>query len=126
MAKQAVTSSNAPQPGGAYSQAIVANGFVYTAGFGAHDPQTGELPDGVAAQTHRVLDSIAAVLAEVGLSLDDVLKSTVHLAELDRDFAAFNEAYASHFSLPFPVRTTVGSTLAGILVEIDVVAAVRS
>lgn len=53
------------------------------------------------------------------------MKTTVHLADLDGDFAEFNEAYAEFFTAPYPVRTTVGSTLAGILVEIDVVAQVR-
>lgn len=68
-----------------------------------------------------MLRNIAAVLAERGVGLDDVLKTTVHLADL-ADFAAFNEAYQEFFTQPYPVRTTVGSQLAGILVEIDVVA----
>ncbi len=62
-------------------------------------------------------------LAEVGRDLSHVLKATVHLAELERDFAGFDAAYARMFPRPFPVRTTVGSRLLGILVEIDVVAA---
>jgi len=122
--KTAVVSPTAPAPAGPYSHGIVANGFLYTAGFGPQDVATGTIPEGVAAQTHQVLKNIESVLAEQGLTMDDVVKSTVHLANLDRDFAAFNEAYREHFDAPFPVRTTVGSTLAGILVEIDVVAAV--
>lgn len=55
-------------------------------------------------------------------ALGDVVKATVHLQHLDRDFAAYNEVYANRFQPPYPVRTTVGSTLAGILVEVDVVA----
>ena len=74
-------------------------------------------------QTRQVLRNIQAVLAERGLTLDDCVKTTVHLADL-AEFAEFNEAYREFFSEPYPVRTTVGSQLAQILVEIDVVAAV--
>ena len=95
--------------------------MIHTAGFGPQDPATGQISDDVAEQTRQVLRNIAAVLAERGVGLDDVLKTTVHLADL-ADFAAFNEAYQEFFTQPYPVRTTVGSQLAGILVEIDVVA----
>lgn len=124
MAKTAVRTDQAPKPAGPYSQGIEANGFLYTAGFGPQDPATGEVPDGVAEQTRRVLRSVQAVLAERGLTLDDCVKTTVHLADL-ADFAEFNQAYAEFFTEPYPVRTTVGSQLANILVEIDVVAALR-
>ncbi|HVX07760.1 Rid family detoxifying hydrolase [Humibacter sp.] len=122
MTKSAIHTSSAPQSAGPYSQGIVANGFFYTAGFGPQDPATGTVPDGVAGQTRQVLRNIGAVLAERGLTLDDCVKTTVHLADL-ADFAEFNAAYQEFFSAPYPVRTTVGSQLAGILVEIDVVAA---
>jgi reactive intermediate/imine deaminase len=125
MAKQGIQITNAPQPAGAYSQGIVANGFLYTAGFGPQDPATGEVPEGAAAQTRQVLKNISAVLAEHGLTLDDCVKTTVHLQDL-ADFAEFNAAYAESFTQPYPVRTTVGSQLANILVEIDVVAALRA
>jgi 2-iminobutanoate/2-iminopropanoate deaminase len=116
----------APQPAGAYSQGVVVGGFVYTAGFGPHDPVTGQIVGDTAyEQTGSVLRNIAAVLAVHGLDLGDVVKSTVHLNDVARDFADFNRAYAEHFRAPYPVRTTVGSTLPGILVEIDVVAALR-
>jgi len=122
MTKTAVHTTNAPQPAGPYSQGIIANGFFYTAGFGPQDPATGAVADSVAEQTHQVLRNVGAVLAEQGLTLDDCVKTTVHLADL-ADFAEFNEAYKEFFSEPYPVRTTVGSQLANILVEIDVVAA---
>jgi 2-iminobutanoate/2-iminopropanoate deaminase len=126
MAKQEVRTEKAPNPAGAYSQGIVAGGFLYTAGFGGFDPSSGKLVEGgVAEQTGQVMRNIAAVLAEHGLTFDDVVKSTVHLADLG-DFAGFNEAYESFLDKPYPVRTTVGSALNGILVEIDVVAALRS
>ncbi|WEG08837.1 Rid family detoxifying hydrolase [Microbacterium horticulturae] len=122
MTKTAVRTANAPQPAGPYSQGIVANGFFYTAGFGPQDPATGAVADSVAEQTRQVLRNVGAVLAEQGLTLDDCVKTTVHLADL-ADFAEFNEAYKEFFAEPYPVRTTVGSQLANILVEIDVVAA---
>lgn len=116
----------APAPGGAYSQAIEANGFLYTAGFGPIDPQTGDIVgDEVGEQTRQVMRNIGAVLQAAGLGFDDVVKATVHLADVARDFAGFNAAYAEFFTDGFPVRTTVGSTLPRILVEIDVVAALR-
>lgn len=123
MSKKPIVTENAPVPVGPYSQGIVANGFLYTAGFGPQDPQTGEQSDDVAEQTRQVLRNIRAVLDAHGASMDEVVKSTVHLQHLDRDFAEFNRAYLEFFTEPFPVRTTVGSTLAGILVEIDVVVA---
>jgi 2-iminobutanoate/2-iminopropanoate deaminase len=125
VAKTRVHTARAPQPAGPYSQGIVANGFFYTAGFGPQDPTDGNnVADNVADQTRQVLRNIQAVLAERGLTLDDCLKTTVHLADL-ADFAEFNAAYQEFFTEPYPVRTTVGSQLANILVEIDVVAALR-
>ncbi|MFE5141420.1 RidA family protein [Streptomyces fagopyri] len=123
MTKEAVHTKDAPRPAGAYSQGVVAGGFLYTAGFGPQDPHTGATPERVADQTRQVLQNIRAVLAERGLSLDDVVKVTVHLQDLWRDFAEFDSAYRPFFAEPRPVRTTVGSDLMDILVEIDVVAA---
>lgn len=126
MSIERITTDNAPAPAGAYGQGIVADGFLWTAGFGPQDPATGEVPDGVGAQTTRVLDNVCATLAARGLDLGDVVKVTVHLQHLKRDFAEFNAAYAEQFSEPYrPVRTTVGSDLMNILVEIDVVARLR-
>ena len=120
--KIAITSPDLPAPAGPYSHVVERNGVVVTAGFGPQDPATGEVPDGIAAQTEQVISNLEAALAAVGLSLADVVKTTVHLQHLDRDFAGFNEVYARRFPQPYPVRTTVGSTLAGILVEIDALA----
>ena len=123
MTRTAVLTANAPQPAGAYSQGIVANGFLYTAGFGPQDPTTGAVADTVEEQTAQVLRNVGAVLAEHGLDFSHVVKSTVHLQHLDRDFPGFNAVYETFMTAPYPVRTTVGSDLANILVEIDVVAA---
>lgn len=116
----------APTPAGPYAHAVAANGFLYTAGFGPTDPTTGQLVgDEIEAQTRQVLRNVGTVLAAAGLDFGDVVKSTVHLADLQHDFDGFNRAYAEFFTQGYPVRTTVGSTLANILVEIDVVAALR-
>ena len=120
--KKAILTPNAPTPGGPYSQGIVVNGFLFTAGFRPQDPATGTMVDDVAGQTRQVLKNIMAVLDAQGVSMNDVVKTTVHLQHLARDFPEFNVAYSEFFSEPYPVRTTVGSTLGGILVEIDVVA----
>src|SRR5690606_7816137 len=72
--------------------------------------EDGSLPEGIAAQTDQTLRNIARTLAGEGLTLDDVVAATVHLADRS-DFAAFNEAYRKHFSEPFPVRTTVEAQL---------------
>lgn len=126
MNKSPVNTPDAPRPAGPYSQGIVAGEFLFTAGFGPQHPQTGEIAEGVGAQTRQVLSNIAAVLAVHGAGLDDVVKVTAHLQNLREDFPAFNEAYAECFTAPYPVRTTVGSQLPGILVEIDVVARLAS
>ncbi|WP_328316820.1 RidA family protein [Streptomyces sp. NBC_00388] len=119
---RAVHTVRAPRPAGAYSQGVVAGDFLFTAGFGPQDPATGKVPGTVGEQTAQVLRNVRSVLAERGLGLDHVVKVTVHLAALHQDFAAFDAAYGEFFTAPYPVRTTVGSELMDILVEIDVVA----
>jgi 2-iminobutanoate/2-iminopropanoate deaminase len=111
-----------PAPGGAYSHVTVAGSLVLTAGFGPQDPATGVVPEGIEAQTEATLRNVEKALAGAGLGLADVLKTTVHLAHLERDFKAFDATYRQIMPSPYPVRTTVGSQLLGILVEIDVVA----
>jgi reactive intermediate/imine deaminase len=116
------TSPDLPAPAGPYSHVVRAGDVVWTAGFGPQDPATGQVPDGIERQTEQVIHNVEAALAVVGLGLGAVVKATVHLQHLERDFAAYNEVYARRFQPPYPVRTTVGSDLLGILVEIDVVA----
>ena len=122
MTKIAITSADLPKPAGPYSHVIDTGQFVFTAGFGPQDPATGAVPEGIAAQTEQVISNVESALKAVGLTLADVVKTTVHLQHLDRDFPAYNEVYGRRFPAPYPVRTTVGSTLANILVEIDAVA----
>lgn len=88
------------------------------------DPATGEIVGGdVAEQTRQVMRNLQQLLESEGLGFSDVVKATVHLQDVEGDFQAFNKAYQSFFTDGLPVRTTVGSTLLRILVEIDVVAA---
>ncbi|MCU1404509.1 MAG: RidA family protein [Glaciihabitans sp.] len=122
--KAVVSTVAAARPGGSYSQGVVANGFFFTAGFGAANPDDGPLPEGITAQTTATLRNIEVMLAEVGLDLGDVVKATVHLQDLG-DFNAFNAAYAELMPQPYPVRTAVRADLLGYLVEIDVIAALR-
>jgi 2-iminobutanoate/2-iminopropanoate deaminase len=105
------------------SPGVIANGFLYVSGFGPHDPVTGAKPEGIREQTRGVFANLRLVLAEAGLDLPDVVKVTAHLQELKRDFPDYNEVYAELMPEPRPVRTTVGSDLMDILVEIEVVAA---
>lgn len=123
MSNAAIRTDAAPAPVGAYSQARVAGPFVHTAGMGPLDPTTGAvLGTDVATQTDLVIDHLESILSAAGLGLADVVKVTAHLQHLDADFAEFDRVFRARFTEPFPARTTVGSTLAGILVEIDVVA----
>jgi len=116
---------SAPAPMAPYSPAVEANGFVYLSGQVAIDPATGErTPDDVAAQTHRVMSNIGALLADAGLGYGDIVKCTVFLADIG-DFSTFNEVYGSYFDSDPPARSTfqAGALPGGFLVEIEVVAA---
>ena len=116
-------SADSPTPKAAYSQAIATDQLVFTAGFGPHDPVTGSVVgDEIQAQTRQTLTNIERILGADRLGLDDIVKVTVHLADLRRDFAAFDAVYREVIPPPYPVRTTVGSQLLGILIEVDVVA----
>lgn len=118
----AFTSNGAPPPAGPYSHGIVIGDLLFTSGFGGHDPLTGHLPETIEEQTRQTLKNLASVLGKHNLTLDDVIKVTAHLQHVGRDFAGFNSAYEREFRAPYPVRTTVGSSLLNMLVEMDVVA----
>jgi 2-iminobutanoate/2-iminopropanoate deaminase len=127
MAKEVVATQQAPQAIGPYSQAIKANGFVFTAGQIPLDPATGKQVEGdIKAQTERVMRNLEAILAEAGASFDTVVKTTCYLANLD-DFAAFNEVYARFFTAQPPARSTVQAARlpAGVQVEVDCIALVQ-
>jgi len=121
-----ISTDKAPAAVGPYSQAVVANGFVFASGQIALDPATGQMPDGgVVAQTHQVMRNLKAVLEAAGSSLDKVVKATVYLASID-DFAAMNEVYAEHFGDARPARAAigVGALPKGAAVEIEAIAVV--
>ena len=122
MTKQQIVTPNAPLPAGPYSQGLRVGDFVYVAGQGPTDPATKKSAgETIEEQTRQVLENIKAILEAGGATMGDVVKSTVHLSDMSL-FSRFNAVYATYFPDPKPVRTTVGSHLPGILVEIDVVA----
>ena len=106
--KKEITTANAPQAIGPYSQAIEANGFVFASGQIAIDPATGNLDTGldVAQQTRQVLNNLKAVLEAAGSSMAQVVKCTVFLQDLD-DYAAMNSVYGEFFPAPYPARAAV-------------------
>jgi 2-iminobutanoate/2-iminopropanoate deaminase len=122
--KSVVSTDTAPAAIGPYSQAIVANGFVFASGQLPLDPATGQIVDGdIRVQTRRVLDNLTAVLAAAGTSLDRAVKTTCFLADL-ADFGAFNEVYATYFASQPPARSTfqVARLPRDARVEVEVVA----
>ncbi len=107
MARIPITSSGAPAAIGPYSQAIRAGDLLFVSGQVPIDPATGELIDGdVAAQTQRVLQSLDAIVRAAGATFDDVVKTTVYLADMN-DFVAMNRVYATWFANPAPARAAV-------------------
>ena len=124
--REPVQTENAPAAIGPYSQAIKAGGFVFVSGQIPLDPKTGELvAGGIGEQTERVFRNLAAVLEASGSSLDQVVKTTVFLADM-KEFAVMNDVYARFFSTAPPARATVAA--AGlprdVRVEIEAVALV--
>jgi 2-iminobutanoate/2-iminopropanoate deaminase len=128
--KQAISSPDAPKAIGPYSQAVRAGQLLFLSGQIPLDPASGQLVNGdIAAQTRRVMDNLAAVLKGAGLSLDDVVRTTIFLADMN-DFAKVNEVYGTYFSSPAkpaPARATVqvAQLPRGARVEIDAIAAFR-
>jgi reactive intermediate/imine deaminase len=122
MARRAISTDRAPAPVAFYSQGIVADGLVFTAGQGAHDPVTGELPEGIEAQTRRTLENVDAILRTAGSSLAEAVKVQVFIADR-ADYSAMNDVSNAFMPDPPPARTTVQAGLGrGMLVEIDVIA----
>ena len=124
--KKVISTKDAPQAIGPYSQAIAANGFLFISG------QLGVTPSGefagadVKSQAQRSLQNLQAILSEAGLSFENAVKTTIFLADI-ADFAAVNEIYAEFFKEPYPARSTVAvKTLPkGGLVEIELIAAIK-
>jgi 2-iminobutanoate/2-iminopropanoate deaminase len=121
--KEIISTEKGPKALGPYSQAVKANGFIFTAGQGALDPATGKLVEGdIAAQTARVMENLKAIVEAAGSSLDRAVKATVYLKDM-QDFAAMNEVYGRYFPQNPPARTTIQAARLpmDIRVEIDLV-----
>lgn len=106
MAKNEISTNNTPGAIGPYSQAVDTGTFVFVSGQLPIDAKTGEMPETVAEQTRNSISNIKAILAEAGLTLDNVVKTTVFLTDMST-FAEMNEVYASEFSKVFPARSAV-------------------
>ncbi len=116
---------NGPAPLGPYSILTEANGFVFCSGMISIDPATGKPVEGdVQAQTHRVMKNIGAVLGDIGLGYDDIVKTTIFLADI-ADFPKVNEVYGEYVGEAKPARSTIeaGALPGGFQVEIECIAA---
>ena len=122
--KKVISTDAAPGAIGPYSQAIDTGTFVYASGQIPIDPATGLIPEGIKAQTAQSLANVKAILAAAGLTMANVVKTTVFLADMG-DFAAMNEVYADAFEAPYPARSAVAvrELPKQVLVEIEVLAA---
>lgn len=121
-----ISTNDAPQAIGPYSQAIVAGNLVFASGQIAINPETNEVVDGgIEAQAHQVLKNITNLLAAAGTSMSKVVKTTVFMADM-ADFAIVNSIYAEYFTEPYPARSAVAvkSLPKGVLIEIEVIAEV--
>ena len=119
--------ANGPRPVAPFSHAVETDGWVILTGQMPTDPNAPDapLPRGIAAQTARVMDNLALILAELGLDLTHVVQARAYLTEFERDYAIFNQTYQSYFDpARRPARTTVGVTAlaVGALVEVDCIA----
>ena len=124
--KEIISTEKGPKAIGPYSQAVKANGFIFTAGQISLDPATGQIVEGdVARQTARVLDNLKAILEAGGSSLDQAVKAIVYLKDMN-DFAAMNEVYGRFFAKNPPSRSTVEAARLprDVRVEIDLIAVV--
>lgn len=121
--KKVIATTNAPSAIGPYSQAIDTGSFVFISGQIPVNPATGEIPEGIEAQAAQSMANIKAILAEAGLTMDNVVKTTVFLADMSL-FADMNKVYAENFTAPFPARSAVAvkELPKQVLVEIEVIA----
>jgi 2-iminobutanoate/2-iminopropanoate deaminase len=122
-ARRSVTSPAAPAALGPYSQAIVAGGFVFCSGTAGIDPETGQVVEGIEAQTEQALRNLSAILEAAGASLADLVKTTIFYADVD-DFATLNEVYSRFMPDPLPARSAPANVKLprGLLVSIEAIA----
>jgi len=124
MVKKIIHSKNAPEPIGPYSQAIEFGNLIFSSGQIAIDPKTGQLITGnIEEQTKLVIENLKAVINAAGATLDDILKTTIFLKDMN-DFAKVNEIYSNYFETSKPARSTVEVSRLpkDVLVEIDCIA----
>ena len=121
--KTQIATTKAPGAIGPYRQAIDTGSFVFISGQIPVNPETGEIPEGITAQTAQSLANVKAILAEAGLTVDNVVKTTVFLSDM-ANFVPMNEVYAGVFTAPFPARSAVAvrELPKQVLVEIEVIA----
>lgn len=116
-----VVAESGAKPGGAYSHANVARGFVFVSGQGPASPVDGAVSPDFGQQVRQTLSNLGAVLRAAGADFDDVVKVNAYLADL-KSFSDFDRIYSEFFPARPPARTTVGAGLRGIMVEIDCIA----
>ena len=123
MIRQAISTDRAPAALGPYSQAVIANGWVFCSGMAGIDPATGAAPEGIEAQTEQALTNLAAVLEAAGVSMSDIVKTTIFYADVD-DFSRLNEVYARYMPDPAPARSAPANVRLprGLLISIDAIA----
>ena len=121
--KQPISTTNAPGAIGPYSQAITTGNLLFISGQIPVNPVDGSIPEGIKAQTAQSIANIKAILAEAGMSMDNVVKTTVFLADMSL-FAEMNEVYAENFTAPYPARSAVAvrELPKQVLVEIETIA----
>jgi 2-iminobutanoate/2-iminopropanoate deaminase len=121
--RQAVSTDSAPAALGPYSQAIIANGFVFCSGTAGIDPATGSVAEGIEAQAEQALRNLDAILAAAGASLATLVKTTIFYQNVD-DFAAINAVYARYMPEPPPARSAPANVNLprGLLISIDAIA----
>ena len=123
MSKNIISTKDAPEAIGPYSQAVDIGNLIFCSGQVPLDPETGALVSGgIKEQTEQVFKNIEAILKEAGLTTENIIKTTVFLADIN-DFAEMNEVYAKHFKAPYPARSAVqvAAIPKGALVEIEVI-----
>jgi 2-iminobutanoate/2-iminopropanoate deaminase len=121
---QIINTNNAPAPIGPYSQAVIANGFLFLSGQVAINPESGEIiQSSIAEETHQVMRNIKSVLLEASYEFKDIVKTTIFLSDMNL-FAEVNEVYGSYFESNFPARETVAvkGLPKGVNVEISMTA----
>jgi 2-iminobutanoate/2-iminopropanoate deaminase len=126
MSRRAVSTDDAPAALGPYSQAIVAGDMVFCSGMAGIDPATGEIPEGIEAQTEQALRNLSAVLREAGCSMHDVVKTTIFYANVE-DFGRLNDVYARFMPDPPPARSAPAHVRLprGLLVSIEAIAVMQ-